>query len=58
MDDFGVDHYFLNEDIMLSKFLIKKYIKLDQLVASQGALNLGESLTSKISVMEWLKRNK
>ncbi len=58
MDDFGVDHYFLNEDIMLSKFLIKKYIKLDQLVASQGALKLGESLTSKISVMEWLKRNK
>lgn len=58
MDDFGVDHYFLNEDIMLSKFLIKKYIKLDQLVASQGALKLGESLTSKISVMEWSKRNK
>lgn len=58
MDDFRVDHYFLNEDIMLSKFLIKKYIKLDQLVASQGALKLGESLTSKISVMEWLKRNK
>ena len=41
MDDFGVDHYFLNEDIMLSKLLIKKYIKLDQLVASQDALNLG-----------------